>query len=92
MARPDKETVEQLRAHIQRCGTLRATAEDLGFPLSYAAIFSNLMKEQEGLVSRAKENEIRHRLNLFPLGTTYIHQVPTKKLGDLIRWARYPGR
>ena len=90
MARPDKETVEQLRAHIGRCGTLRKTAEDLGFPPSYAAIFSNIMKEREGLVSRAKENEVRHRLNLYPLGTKLLMQVPTKKLGDLIRWARYP--
>jgi hypothetical protein len=90
MACPDRQTVEQLRAHIGRCGTLRATAADLGFPPSYAAIFSNILKEQDGLVSRLKENEIRHRLNLFPLGTTHIHQVPTKKLGDLIRWSRYP--
>ena len=86
MSCPDIETVEQLRAHIGRCGTLRKAAQELGLPDSFAAVFSNLLKQKEGLVSRSRENEIRHRLNLFPVDTESINRVPTKKLGDLIRW------
>ncbi len=86
MACPDNETVEHLRALVERCGTLREAALELGLSSSSSAILSKVLKQEEGLVSFAKINEIRHKLNLYPWGVEWLHWIPTKKLGDLIRW------
>jgi len=88
MTLPSKDTTEALRRCTDAMGSLKGAARALGLPESYAASFSSILHQKENAVSRQRENEIRHKLNLFPLGASRLDQIPTTKLGDLIRWRR----
>ena len=86
MAFPDRTTIDALRAAVQRSGTLRATAHDLGLPARYGPMFSSILANKKNAVSRKRENDIRHKLNLMPIGISKIYDIPTKLLADMIRW------
>jgi hypothetical protein len=83
---PDSETVKQLQAALALCGTYRKTAKFLGLPELYIAYMSSIIRRVENGCPKYRENEIRHALNLYPLGCKQISDLPRKKLGDLIKW------
>ena len=88
MSYPSIDTTEALRRCMDVHRTLKGVARALGFPESYAASFSAILNRKPNIVSKQREDEIRHRLNLFPAGVTRLDQIPVNKLGDLIRWRR----
>jgi len=70
--RPD--TIQVLKE--RKKGSLRRLAQDLGFPLSFAATLSDVLCERHGKVGLRTENRIRVALGLEPIGTYEIPACP----------------
>jgi len=70
--RPD--TVQALRR--RRNTSLRKLAQELGFPSSFAATLSDVLRERHGNVSLKTENRLRVALGLEPIGTYEVPACP----------------
>ncbi|MCD6291807.1 MAG: hypothetical protein J7M34_15025 [Anaerolineae bacterium] len=72
MVRPD--TIETLRK--RKKGNLRQLAQELGFPASFAATLSDVLRERHENVSLATENRLRVALGLEPIKTYEVEACP----------------
>lgn len=72
MIRPD--TVATLAE--RRNGSLRGLAQELGFPPSFAAILSDVLRERHRNVSLKTENRLRVALGLEPIATYEVSPCP----------------
>ncbi len=72
MIRPD--TIQTLKE--RKNGSLRELARELGFPPSFAATLSDVLRERHKNISLRTENRLRVALGLEPIGTYEVPACP----------------
>jgi len=85
MIRPD--TIKKLAE--RRNGSLRKLAQELGFPPSFAASLSDVLREKHEKVNLRTENRIRVALGLDPIA---VYEVPPCPDCGLVHTGRCRGK
>jgi hypothetical protein len=70
---------------LHRCGSYAKAAHALGLPGNWKPVLSMTVRGVPHTISRARENDLRARLNLYPLGVALIDRVSIRALAALVR-------